>query len=137
MKMETEKVKFEVTLVPHGFEADIFVNDEKEEYGHITRDFCSDHDPSVSAAVLIQEFCRFMGAFKTAYDKPNAAKHDDNVISVHYDNIVLEVYIRPSRGIAYYTLARNGKLKAGVSAVRAYEINDVLYNLGLRKDNND
>ena len=125
MKCKIEKVRFEVTLVPHGFEADIFTNDDKEEYGHIVRDFASDHDPSVSAAVLIQEFCRFMGDYKTAFDKPVVTPE---VISVHYDNLVVECYPK-KHSTTYYQLARNGKLVLGIPADRVNELNDVVKEL--------
>jgi hypothetical protein len=60
------KVKVEVTFVPHGLEADFSIG--KDEF-HYIRDFGKNKDPKKLARDFVIEFSQFIDKFKKSHDK--------------------------------------------------------------------
>jgi len=61
------KVTIEMTIVPHGYEADFSIGDK--EVGHSIRDFAIDQNPEDLAVNFILEMEGFLDRFRSRYDK--------------------------------------------------------------------
>jgi hypothetical protein len=67
------KVKIEMTFVPHGYEADFYVDGKPA--GCSVRDFSKNHNPSKTKIDFILYFEEFLDQFRKEFDKNDNEKN--------------------------------------------------------------